>query len=163
MTEQQIHEKQAEEQAQELEKINALAEYLGISKDEIRESRTPDTLETEDAEYIVLTDEEANKKIAEQIKDELWAFNADWILTACGLYDTTVTDHEEKQLRQSLEDLQAKSCESCNELIKAVIVGTIGLEKFIEAAIETDGRGHFLSSYDGHEGQQGDYYIYRTN
>jgi hypothetical protein len=28
-------------------------------------------------------------------------------------------------------------------------------------AISTDGRGHFISSYDGEENEQGDYYIYR--
>ncbi len=146
-----------------INKMADLAEYLEINQSEIRQGYDENHFETDDGEYLVLTDEEADKKVTEEIKEEVWAFNADWILTACGLYGSTVTENEKKNLRHSLEDLQAKCCEGCNDFIKAIIAGTIGLDKFIEAAIEADGRGHFLSSYDGHEGQQGDCYIYRTN
>jgi len=36
-------------------------------------------------------------------------------------------------------------------------------ERFTEDCIRIDGRGHTISSYDGEEHEQGNYYIYRTN
>jgi hypothetical protein len=38
-----------------------------------------------------------------------------------------------------------------------------GLEGFVEEAVSADGRGHFLSSYDGEENEQDGFYIYRIN
>jgi hypothetical protein len=36
-------------------------------------------------------------------------------------------------------------------------------DEFIQDAIDSDGRGHFLSYYDGEETEINDYYIYRIN
>ena len=37
------------------------------------------------------------------------------------------------------------------------------MDELIEEAVSLDGRGHFLASYDGHENEHNDYFIYRTN
>jgi hypothetical protein len=37
------------------------------------------------------------------------------------------------------------------------------IEKFINEAIASDGRGHFISYYDGHEHEENGLFIYRLN
>ena len=59
--------------------------------------------------------------------------------------------------------MQRNSCEDCNEFIKAMIDGTCGMNNFVERAIDADGRGQFLSQYDGEENEFGGYFIYRIN
>lgn len=57
--------------------------------------------------------------------------------------------------------MQGKLCESANSLVKSLIVD---LDHFVSDAISADGRGHFLSGYDGVEIElDGDFYAYRTN
>lgn len=113
-------------------------------------------LERED--YICLTDSEANEKAAEYIKDSLWAFNASFILSECGLDGSG---------EESLRSMQEKACESANNFILSLVEKTCGIESFIEAAISADGRGHFMSSYDGEEHEiesDGEtFYVYRLN
>jgi len=53
-----------------------------------------------------------------------------------------------------------EKCESANEALKAMITD---LDEFVEEAIGVDGRGHFLSTYDGAEEEEGEYFIYRVN
>ena len=36
-------------------------------------------------------------------------------------------------------------------------------DDFIDDAVSSDGRGHFISRYDGDENEQDGYYIYRCN
>ena len=113
-------------------------------------------------DYLVLTDSEANEKVAEYIKDSLWAFNANFILSECGL-DLSGVD--------SLRAMQEKACESANDFILSLVEKTCGLASFVDSAISMDGRGHFLSPYDGNEtevsykaGKKTDFlYIYRQN
>jgi hypothetical protein len=60
--------------------------------------------------------------------------------------------------------MQSKKCEGANDAILALIEKTDGgLDGFVEEAISADGRGHFLSSYDGNENHESGFYIYRTN
>ena len=132
-------------------KIKALAKELDIDIEEAEEK-----IETGD--YTVLTDEEADEQCAEYIKDSLWAFNSDFILSECGL-DLSGAD--------SLRTMQEKSCESANDFVLSLVEKTCGIESFIESAVSADGRGHFMSSYDGEEIEaqiDGQYlYIYRVN
>jgi len=127
------------------EKLKALAAFL--------ETDTEDA-ERFEKDYLVLTDEEANEKTKEYIKESLWAFNANFILSECGL-DLSGTE--------SLKEMQQKVCESANDFILSLIEKTCGLDKFVKSAIMADGRGHFLSTYDGEEVEQGEYFIYRLN
>jgi hypothetical protein len=104
-------------------------------------------------EYLVLTDSEADELAAERIKDSLWAFNTEFISshTKHGLNDSQIA---------AIEEMQDRLCESANSIIEALIVD---LDHFISDAVSSDGRGHFISSYDGNENEVGEFYIYRTN
>lgn len=125
----------------------ALAKYLEIDVEEAKE-----LIESED--YLVLTDSEADEKVREYIEDTLWAFSADFIIGECGLDLSGVN---------SLRKMQKEACEGAQGFIKSLIEKTCGLDSFIESAISADGRGHFIAQYDGEEGEQGEYYIYRMN
>ena len=126
-------------------KHRALAEFLNIDLEDV---------DSYEDDYLVLTDDEADEAVREYIKDSVWAFNASFILCECGL-DGSGED--------SLKAMQEKSCESANDFILSLIEKTCGLDEFVDSAVCADGRGHFLSSYDGEENEQGEYFIYRTN
>lgn len=110
-------------------------------------------------EYLVLTDKEADEKAQENILESLWAFNADFILKHTKNYKN-MYNHEKKAALDALKDAQAKSYESLNGLIFAMIED---INLFVENAIEVDGRGHFISWYDGEENEQDGFFIYRIN
>ena len=136
-------------------KIAELAEHLGCDADEIKVSSWNDLIfEYGDQEYLVLTDEEADEHVENYILDDLWAFRAEFIIDECDL-DLVCTD--------SLRKMQETCYEGCNELIRALIDSTCGIDTFIYDAIACDGRGHFLASYDGHENETQHFYIYRMN
>lgn len=122
----------------------ALAEHLSIDEDEATE-----LIESDD--YLVLTDDEADERAAEYIKGSLWAFNASFIIENSDL---------PWEAEEMVKSHQEKSCEGANDTIAALITD---MDTFIEAAIGADGRGHFMSSYDGHEHEVGEYFIYRIN
>ena len=107
-------------------------------------------------EYLVLTDFGAERYVTETIKESLWAFTPSFLHTMTGL-DTDVF----KALANT--DL----CESLNPIIRAVVDSTCGLHEFVSTAVEWDGRGHFLATYNGEEHEVtikgSTYYIYRTN
>ena len=108
----------------------------------------------EDSEYLVLTDEEANERCRDYILENLWAFRANFLVSHIPLSGNF------KMITQCIEDMQAKMCESCNELLLAMIRDT---DELIEDAIQADGRGHFLSSYDSEEREEGEFFIYQIN
>jgi hypothetical protein len=141
-----------------MEKIEALAKYLECEVDDLEEL-TYDTwgmttFEYGEEVYAIATDEEAEAACLENIKDSAWAFNASFILEECDLPFSG---------EESLKQMQEKSCEGANEFILSLIEKTCGIEQFTEDAISADGRGHFLSSYDGEENEEGEYFIYRIN
>lgn len=139
-----------------MEKIKALAIYLGCDEDEISEGYDKCTFEYGREEYLVCTDEEADERCENYILDTLWAFNTSYIMN----YIDTRTDYDEKSLRKCLVTIQ-ELCEDSNYLIKLLVGNRLG--EFIDDAISTDSRGHYLASYDGEEIEEGDYFIYRTN
>ena len=104
-------------------------------------------------DYLVLTDEEADDKAKEYILDSVWAFTPSFLSSETGI-DIEV-----------FEAIQGNGrCESNNDAILSMIKDENG---FVEEAIRSDGRGHFISSYDGHENEEvvndTTYYIYRQN
>jgi hypothetical protein len=101
-------------------------------------------------EYLVLTDEEADKACAENIKDSVWAFSSDFLASETGTYANVF---------KALSELHERG----NNAILSLIEGSCGIDKFIEDAIAADGRGHFLASYDGKENEYKGYFIYRVN
>lgn len=104
----------------------------------------------DNSDYLVLTDDEADEKAAEYIEDLLWAFNPSFLA-----YETGID-------QEVFEAIQSNGkCEGNNDAIGSCISD---IEEFIESAIRADGRGHFISSYDGEEIEtDDDYYIYRIN
>jgi hypothetical protein len=100
-----------------------------------------DVYEVDGEEWAVGTDAQATRAAREDILDHLWAFNASFIGRLVGL-----TDAEEKALEKMQRDLS----EDANALVRR-IVGERNIDKLVREAIREDGRGHFLSGYDGEE------------
>ncbi len=148
-----------------IDKIKALNEHLELveAEDMVTEddqcSFNEDIFDTSEGEFLVLTDEEADEQTKECIGETLWAFNINFLqgFLASGLQDEAET---------ILKPLQER-CESGNEPIKALVDWDNNKDDITQEAISWDGRGHFLSSYDGyeHEVKVNDtyYYIYRVN
>lgn len=140
-------------------KLNVLASFLEEdAADWTATSYDPNRFECGNREYLVLTDEEADEATAAYIKDSVWAFRASFIAS-----------HTGKDLSaaavKALEKMQGELCEDANELVLALIED---FDSFVDDAMCEDGRGHFLSQYDGDENEQRDadgmtYYIYRCN
>lgn len=142
-------------------RIKALAKHLGEAPETISEARYGDNLfESGREEYLVLTDEEADADARAAILDSLWAFNAEFVQAhskALASSSVNVIEHVRK--------MQEELCEDAGPLIRAMIDD---LDHFVEDAIKADGRGHFLSGYDGEENEvrlaDGSYlFIYRVN
>lgn len=131
-----------------IERGQALAEYLSIDFDDVSISRDDNEYSADGAEYLVLTDSEADERAKEYIKDSIWAFNASFLSGFTGQPEEVFT---------ALSGL----CEGAND----AILGMIGnrFDELADDAIRLDGRGHFIAGYDGEENQSGDYFIYRTN
>lgn len=104
-------------------------------------------------DYLVLTDSEADEKAADYITDSLWAFNAEFLSGETGI---------DVEVFKAIQD--NGKCEDNNQSIESCIDDMDG---FIQAAISADGRGHFMSTYDGEEYEEtvnGEtYFIYRIN
>ena len=129
-----------------------LAKYLEVEPGELREGRDEYTFTLGNKEYLILLDEEAESRTAEAIKESLWAFAPSFLSSYMPL--------DEKSI-----GLIQQSCESCNDAMIQLVGNR--LDEVVNDAIACDGRGHFLSHYDGHEIEVEhdgvDYYIYRTN
>lgn len=130
----------------DLARLVALAKHLDVTVDEAKES-----LE----DYTVVTDDEADNLAGDYIRESLWAFNSSFL--------ETYTDIDSGAIKA----IQEKMSESCNTVFLTILKGNGYLNQFINDAISSDGRGHFLSSYDGEEHEQTvtgvTYYIYRNN
>jgi transcriptional regulator with XRE-family HTH domain len=131
------------------DKAKALAKYLKVSVDEITEERDNEFSHGRE-EYLVLDDDEADERAEEDIKNTIWAFNADFIAAH------SKGDISAKNIRKMQEEMS----EDAGPIIEAIIKD---MDHFIDDAIKSDGRGHFISSYDGEENEEGKFYIYRLN
>lgn len=130
-------------------KAEALAKFLECEVDDINETNY--CFEYGKQEYLVLTDKEADEKAEQDILDSAWAFNKSFL----DCHSKAISEIDEK----TFQVLQER-CESSN---KAILVMIDNIDDFVEDAISSDGRGHFLSGYDGEENEQDEYYIYRIN
>lgn len=138
-------------------RINALAAYLYVESNEVTQALYGDGFESYGEEYLVLTDEEADAKCAEYIKESVWAFNSDFLAAHSSL-DADI-----------IRMIQEAKCEDANEPLRRTIED---MDYLIEDAIRADGRGHFIAPYDFEEnekqvvdvnGKSVTLYIYRTN
>jgi len=84
-------------------------------------------------EYYVYDEDEADTACGEYVQQTLWSFNSDFLASMTEL---------------PVEVFQALSgqCEDANDAILKVVQATCGIDKFVNEAVGTDGRGHFLAS-----------------
>ena len=125
----------------------ALAEFLELPTDEVEACQKM----IDDGDYLVLSDEDAEETAKEYIRQSVWAFNKSFL----DAHSEAISEMDEKSFAKLQE-----GCESVNKAIWCMIDDK---EHFLDDAIKCDGRGHFLSGYDGAEEMQGEYYIYRCN
>ena len=105
-----------------------LANFLEIDIDEAQSLIDKD-------DYLVLTDEQADKVVRDYIKETVWAFNPSFLSKHTGVDEEIFTNLAER-------------CEANNKSYLRMIKD---LDEFIEQAVSADGRAHFMSSYDGNE------------
>ena len=134
-------------------RIENLAKHLECSVDSITVTGDPVIFEHGASSYLVLTDEEADEAVAEEIENSLWAFNAEFIAshTKHGLNDRAIG---------ALKLAQGELCEDANDLVASMIES---MPDFVADAVSSDGRGHFLSRYDGEEYEVNGFYVYRMD
>ncbi len=132
------------------DKRAALAEYLEEDADDWSESSYDDSLfECGNRKYLVLTDEEADDRNKEYLKETVWAFRSSFLAS-----------HMPDGVSEEVIKAVQEKCESGNEALRAMI---LDWDHFVDDATGTDNRGHFLSSYDGEEIEHEGFYIYRVN
>jgi hypothetical protein len=88
------------------------------------------------------TDDQADEAASQAAMSSLWAFRARFIARH------SPVDLNDEHVK-AIEEMQCKMCESCGPIIQA-IVGK-NLDALIDDAIESDGRGSLLGSYDHDE------------
>jgi len=119
----------------EIEELSGLANYFGAPRGQ---------------EYLVYTNEEASREAQASIEDSLWTIPAEVIIRYTNL---------PKEAEEMIGLFQDKKMERANETIRALIKN---IDVFMRDVISDIGRGHFLSSYDGIETKEGDFFIYRV-
>ncbi len=131
-------------------KLQTMAEFLECDVDQV-DVETYDnnafSCGSSSGEYLILTDEEADQSAEDYIKDSVWAFTPSFLAEHTGI---------DEEIFEMLQD----KFESSNEVITNSIKD---MAEFIADAIGRDGRGHFISSYDGEEEELNDFFIYRIN
>ena len=134
------------EEKRNIQNIEAIKKHTNCEYSDItKEGKT--TYFIGDQEYLVLTDEEAQTRCEEDIKQYIWAFNSSFLSFHTGINEDIIKSVQEH-------------CEGSNDMLLNSIKD---IEKFINEAIASDGRGHFISYYDGHEHEENDLFIYRLN
>ena len=123
------------------DKINALAKFLDVSKKEAKSL-------IDNGDYLVLDDCDADDAAKEEILNLVWTFNSSFL-----------SDHSSLDER-AIAAMQRSMHEDANDSLISTIKD---IEHFVDDAICSDGRGHFLSRYDGKENEQDRFFIYRVN
>lgn len=136
------------------ERIQALGKYLDLNNEDLRMiEENGDYLSFDDREFLVLTDDEAEEKAKDYIRDSVWAFNPSFLAS-----------HAKDGVEEDVFKCLSEKCESSNDAVLSLIDD---FDDFVGDAISSDGRGHFISQYDGHENIEEingtEYFIYRTN
>ena len=135
-------------------KITALARHLDLERGERQdiEQGYDDNIFEYGDEYLVVTDAQADAAAAEEIEQTLWAFNADFLEGYVPLPAIAI------------KAVQNAMYEDAAPVFRALFTDEEFAE-FVQDAISADGRGHYLSTYDGaeHEETVGrtTYYIYK--
>ena len=172
-----------------MDKINALAEYFGIDPETINEEGE-NYFDCDEGEFLVLTDEEADRQCKYYIEDCLDDMGLDsftprfqdWIVDNAIderevdsfiedeiSYFENEEDEDMLEYLNSLNDFSSKinyirDLYGDTESFSDWAVDHLDTQMITDEAIEEDGRGHFLASYDGEELElPGDFFGYRVN
>ena len=153
------------ENADELERYAERAEALDEEPSElhyyacVRVSDEPESdgeqyglpiVELDGSEYLfAATDEDAERAALDAARGSLWAFSLDFLRHY--LPDSV---SEDSHAFRALQDAQGKTCESFGPILEGLLGSRC--EEALRDAIATDGRGHFLASYDGNEDEDAD-------
>ena len=134
------------------EKVRALQNHLNLDDEEVNNiTFNGNEFIHGDREYLVLEDEEADKRAEEYIKDTAWAFKPSFLSAHTGIDEDVFKILSEK-------------CEDSNDAVLSMIKD---FDHFVSDAISSDGRGHFIATYDNDESieeiNNTEYFIYRTN
>lgn len=104
-------------------------------------------------EYLVLDDCEADAACKERIEDSLWSFSPGFLAGETGI-------------DASVFAAIANKGEDSNDAVRSIIVGSCGLDGFVETVTGL-GRGPYLSGWDDEEYEVSvdgvEYYVYRMN
>jgi hypothetical protein len=100
-------------------------------------------IEIDGKEWALFTDEEADKAVKSYIEETLWAFNKSFLSDQTGLPEEVFSTLQQ-------------GCESSNDAILSIVEKCGDMDTLVSDAVSSDGRGHFLSPYDGHEKEWGD-------
>jgi hypothetical protein len=141
----------------------ALASFIGCDPSELTPTGHDhyglQQYDHQGATFAIGTDDEASTACGEYIKDTVWAFNADFLCSVCGL---------PSDLAPMIRAYQEEKCERANDALLGLVERCSDLAELQDAAESADGRGHFLNPYDSTEEEHTDeggktFYIYRTN
>lgn len=126
---------------EELDKLSfpELVDWVSINKKNYEHYRLS-VIELDDGTEwaIAFNDKDADGAAYEYISNTIWAF------------DPTFLEQMTDVPAEMFEAVQDK-CESINEALEILVMRTCGMDNFVDQAISWDGRGHFLSGYDGKE------------
>lgn len=139
-------------------KQTALAAFLYCDPDEIIEDKLGN-FNHRRRKYLVLTDEEANAKTADYIRESVWTCSPHFLARYC-------------QIGIGKEDIEvlldqanhSDKVESVNDELTDLVEAGAGMSKLIQDSISADGRAFYLSDYNVEDASPcGKYYIYRIN
>ena len=134
------------------EKVRALQNHLDLDDEEVNNiTFNGNEFIHGDREYLVLEDEEADKRAEEYIKDTAWAFKPSFLSAHTGI-------------DEDVFNILSEKCEDSNNAVLSMIKD---FDHFVSDAISSDGRGHFIATHDHDESieeiNNTEYFIYRTN
>ena len=143
-----------------MNKLEALKKFLQKQDEEFQNlTQIDDNLFEHGREsYLVLTDKEADQKVREYIEENIWSFNMSFLMDYVGDPFKFLSGKELIEVMNGLQSCQERLCESFNPVARALVGNNF--DSLVEDAISSDGRGHFLSPYDGVEYEEGEYFIY---
>lgn len=122
------------------------AKYIGRGRIDVYDGDSPNG-----EVFFVGTDFEADEECRKQIREDLWAFNPEFLVNYIHAYEEMDTRRGREAFVKHLGEMLGDLCEDANEVVFALIGGNEGYAELAEDAMEADGRAHFLADYDGEE------------
>lgn len=100
--------------------------------------------EIDDKSWVIGSESQLRKAAKAKIKEELWAYNATYIID---FLNDKYPKQYQKSLIKTFQMIQESLCENASPVIEAMI--GIHIDEFIDNVIKDDGLGNILSNGDG--------------